>query len=227
MSRSSSAVAVAQVHAGLMLVAMALGVGLADLRWLAGLGLVSLARWVRRFPGAEPRLGVANAITALRIGLVAALAVLAPARLVPWGGVLLLGVGVLDRLDGAWARRTGTATPFGAAFDQEADAFLVAMVSAALVQAGLGPPWVLLTGAIRYAYVLVVHGLRLRGEAPRSTIARYVFGVLLVSMAAAMLWPGASTRRVLVLASGLLLWSFARSLWWSWRGPASGERPQS
>lgn len=226
MSRSSSSpVAVAQAHAGLMLGAMALGVRLGDLRWLAGIGLVSLGRWAWRYPApAASRLGVANAITALRAGLIAALALLGPADLVPWGGALLLLVFGLDGLDGWWARRTRTASAFGAAFDQEADAFLVAMTSATLVHAGLGPSWVLLTGAIRYGYVLVVHGLRLRGEAPRSTIARYVFGMVVSSMSAVMLWPGPVTRTALVVASGLLLWSFGRSLWWSWRGPAAGDR---
>ena len=212
-----------------MLGAMALGVGLGDLRLLAGLGMFSLLRWVRQHPAAGsavPRLRGANAITALRIGLSAALALLGSGGLVPWGGVLVLAVFALDGLDGWWARRTQTATPFGAAFDQEADAFLVAMASAALVQAELAPSWVLMTGALRYGYVLVVHGLQLRGEAPRSTIARYVFAVLVLCMSAAMLWPSPVTRGALLLASALLVWSFGRSLWWSWRGPAGRDLEQ-
>ncbi|MEM9452868.1 MAG: CDP-alcohol phosphatidyltransferase family protein [Myxococcota bacterium] len=216
-------------HAALMLGATALGVGLGDLRLLAGLGILSLFGWVWQHPaaiGSAAQLRGANAITALRIGLSAALAWLGARGLVPWGGVLVLAVFALDGLDGWWARRTRTATPFGAAFDQEADAFLVTMTSAALVQAELAPSWVLLTGALRYGYVLVVHGLRLRGEAPRSTIARYVFAVLVLCMSAAMLWPSPITRGALRLASALLVWSFGRSLWWSWRGPAGRDREQ-
>lgn len=215
--------AAASIHAALMLLAIASGVAFGNLRLLAALGLASLGWWVWQQRGAgwvPGRFGVANGITTLRVGLSASLVLLGPEQCVPWGGVIVLAVFVLDGVDGRWARKTGTTTPFGAAFDQEADAFMVAVVSVVLLGAGLAPAWVLLTGALRYGYVLVVHTLRLRGEAPRSTIARYVFAVLVLAMAAAMLWPGSHTRRLLMLASALLVWSFGRSLWWSWRGPA-------
>lgn len=211
-----------RLHAVMMLVAIGLAVAWGDLWVLAGLGVASLAGWARwhRRPW---RLGPADRITALRVWLIACLALLGPERLVPAGGVLVLVVFVLDGLDGWWARKTGTATAFGAAFDQEADAFLVAMVSTALVLGGLAPGWVLLTGVLRYGYVLVVQALRLRGEAPRSTIARYVFAGVVLAMAASLSWPSPTTRALVAVASALLVWSFGRSLWWSWRGPVAGH----
>ena len=54
------------------------------------------------------------------------------------------------------ARRTGTATPLGARFDAEADAFLILLLSIYVSQAYGG--WVLVIGAARYA-LLQVGGL--------------------------------------------------------------------
>src|SRR5690606_34985196 len=164
-------------------------------------------------------MGVANAITALRVAIAVSIAVLPREALVPTGGVLLLLFFVLDGVDGWWARRSGTASSFGQAFDQEADALVVAVVSVAMARAELVPGWVVLVGALRYGYVLVVHALQTHGEAPRSTIARYAFGVLMTALIAAMLRPSPVTRIGSVLASLLIVASFARSLWWSWRGP--------
>ncbi len=59
---------------------------------------------------------------------------------------------VLDAVDGQVARRTGTATPLGARFDGEADAFLILLLSIAVSQ-DYGS-WVLAIGAARYALLL-------------------------------------------------------------------------
>ena len=59
---------------------------------------------------------------------------------------------VLDAVDGYVARRTDAATAFGARFDMEVDAFLIAVLSVH-VAPYLGW-WVLAIGAMRYAYVV-------------------------------------------------------------------------
>ncbi|MBO0732188.1 MAG: CDP-alcohol phosphatidyltransferase family protein, partial [Acidimicrobiaceae bacterium] len=56
---------------------------------------------------------------------------------------------VLDAVDGQVARRTGTATPLGARFDAEVDAFLILVLSVE-VSRDFGR-WVLVIGAARYA----------------------------------------------------------------------------
>lgn len=209
------------VHAAWMLVAIAAGMRWSSTLVLVAVALPALGWWVWQ-RGRGARWGLANAITTVRAGIVAVIAGLAPEGLVPWGGALLVAFWVLDGVDGWWARRSGTTSSFGAAFDQEVDALMVAVVSTALAQAGLSARWVVLVGALRYGYVLVVWLLRLRGEAPRSTVARLVFGGLVLAFVVAMLWPGALARSLVSVAGALVVASFARSLWWSWRGPGAG-----
>jgi len=210
----------ALAEAAMMLLGMGGAVATSSPRVFAVAGALTLAWWVWR--DREARLGLANAVTALRVLLAASIAWLVPDALVPWGGVMVLLIFTLDGLDGWWARRTRTDSRFGAAFDQEADAFMVAIVSIALVEVGLAPPWVLVVGALRYGYVLVVWTLQTHGEAPRSAIARHAFGIVVVSFVAVMVWPTELTRGAMRLASMLIVASFARSLWWSWRGPVRG-----
>ncbi|MCA9709407.1 MAG: hypothetical protein KDK70_26435, partial [Myxococcales bacterium] len=92
----------ARRHAALMLLAITLGAGLGARGLMAALGLGSLGGWIgcQCGPGSGPgRWGLANAITALRAALAAALLLLPLERLVPWGGVLVLAILVLDGVD--------------------------------------------------------------------------------------------------------------------------------
>ena len=98
---------------------------------------------------------------------------------------------------------------------------MVAVVTGALVQAGLAPGWILIVGGLRYGYVLVVSGLRLYGEVPRNALARNAFGIMVVTFVAVMVLPCTLTAVAVQLASLLVIGSFAHSLWWSWRGPVS------
>ncbi len=59
---------------------------------------------------------------------------------------------VLDAVDGWVARRTGTASPLGARFDGEVDAFLILVLSV-YVSNSIGP-WVLAIGAARYLFLV-------------------------------------------------------------------------
>ena len=59
----------------------------------------------------------------------------------------------LDGVDGWIARRTRTATAFGARFDMETDALLILVLSALVWKSGKTGPWVLASGLMRYAFV--------------------------------------------------------------------------
>ncbi|MCI4065686.1 sulfatase [Micromonospora sp. R77] len=93
------------------------------------------------------------------------------------------------------ARRTGTASAFGARFDMEIDAFLILVLSAHLAPALGG--WVLAIGVMRYAFVAASALLpRLRGTLPARCWRKVVAaaqGVALAVAAAGVLPPVAAT----------------------------------
>jgi phosphatidylglycerophosphate synthase len=69
---------------------------------------------------------LANQLTAVRLGLIPVLWILAILRRPVLLGTLLVLAGLTDVLDGLVARRTRTATPFGGVFDSLADHLLSA-----------------------------------------------------------------------------------------------------
>ncbi|GAA2326549.1 CDP-alcohol phosphatidyltransferase family protein [Streptomyces caniferus] len=134
---------------------------------------------------------------------------------------------VLDAVDGQVARRTGTATPLGARFDMEVDAFLI-LVLCVHVAIPLGP-WVLTIGLMRYLFVAASWVLPwLRGDLPHSMARKTVAalqGVVLVAAGTGIL-PRASATAAVAVALGLLVWSFGRDVAWLWRaGAAAGHPP--
>lgn len=157
----------------------------------------------------------ADVVTAVRAALAVAVAVLGPDGRMLWVVVLALA---LDWVDGRVARRTGTASPFGARFDMETDAFLIAVLSAYAAPAYGW--WVLLIGAARYLLWLAERVLPwLRRPVPprywRKTVAA-VQGVVLAVAVAGVL-PRALTEALLLTALALLAESFGRDVWWLWR----------
>lgn len=175
-----------------------------DRRALALLGPLALGWLVhrlRRFAAPSP---LPNFVTAIRVLLTSALA------LYELGAALVVAVFVLDGLDGLLARRLDSASQQGAHFDMEADGYLVLVVCVLLAER-VGP-WVLIGGLLRYAFVLVTWRIPSRGEAPRSSLARYAFALSLAGYVSAMLahaWLPAA------LATLVLCASFGRSFWWS------------
>lgn len=73
-------------------------------------------------------------------------------------GLALLGAAalILDGVDGALARRDGTASRFGAWLDQEVDAMLIACLSILVWRTGVVGPWILLAGGLRYGFLLLL-----------------------------------------------------------------------
>ncbi|MGI9336639.1 MAG: CDP-alcohol phosphatidyltransferase family protein [Gammaproteobacteria bacterium] len=125
---------------------------------MANVALIALAVLVLawRCPPAGG-FGLANVITLTRGGIAALLAAAVPfpqaalALAGPLAAAATLAL-VLDEFDGWWARRTGTACEFGARFDQEMDALLIAVLCALAYVTDRAGAWVLGAGALRYLY---------------------------------------------------------------------------
>ncbi len=168
-------------------------------------------------------LGPANRVTLTRAVLAGVVAVLTVAGLVGEPRVaLIVAIStvalVLDAVDGYVARRTDTATAFGARFDMEVDAFLIAVLSVH-VAPYLGW-WVLAIGAMRYAYVVAGRLLPwLRRPVPPRYWAKVVAAIqgIVLTIAASRLLPEAVAQGILVVALLLLVESFGNDVWWQWR----------
>jgi phosphatidylglycerophosphate synthase len=159
--------------------------------------------------------GWAHRVTLIR-GLLVALMIpglLAPGRQ-PWLPLILGAVALaLDGLDGPLARRTGTASAFGARFDMETDALTVLMLAALVAAEGRVGAWVLLSGAMRYLYVAAGWiWPRLAGPVPPS-MARKLVCVLQIAgllVALAPIVPPPWPAGIAALSLALLVWSFGR-----------------
>jgi phosphatidylglycerophosphate synthase len=190
--------------------------------WAAGLFYLGvsnamLARGLRTHR--ISRFGWANATTALRstmVGVVAAIVATSFTEPVPVP--LLIGLTVpalaLDAVDGWLARRTGTASEFGARFDMEVDAFLLLALSAYVSQ-DLGW-WVLAIGLMRYAFVAVGWMLPwMRATLPtrnwRKVVTAAIGIALTIAAAGIPSWAGGV---IVAIALALLLESFGRDVLW-------------
>jgi phosphatidylglycerophosphate synthase len=166
------------------------------------------------------RLGPADRVTLVRAALGWLVAALVADSLAGHPHrVLTVAVAVvallLDRIDGEVARRTGTASEFGARFDMEADAFLVLVLSIGVTPLLGG--WVLLAGAARYLLWLAARWWPwLSAEMtprPWNKVVAALQGITLTAALAAILPPSVSTVLVGV-ALALLAESFAHQVHW-------------
>ena len=228
------------VGAGAQLLLLALLGTAAELRaagWLAGLAftVVTWALLTRAVHRARcTAFGPANRVTLARATLVGGVTALVADSFtgpVPVAVLALLTAValVLDGVDGKVARRTGTASPLGARFDMEVDAFLILVLSV-YVALSLGP-WVLLIGGMRYAFAAAARVLPwLRRDLPvsmaRKTVAAAQGIALLIAAAGVLPRPGEFA--VVGLALAALVWSFGRDIGWLWstggrRGAGAGR----
>ena len=161
-------------------------------------------------------LGLANAVTLARGGLVAALAgfvAVDPTDPVRWAPAVCYGANcLLDLVDGAVARRRDRTTVLGARLDMAFDTlgFLVAPVVA--VAWGRLPVWYLSLSAARYLYKAGCAARRRRGlpvgDLPDSDLGKYLAGVQMVFVTVALV-PPVPTELVWTLAPVVLAPSLA------------------
>jgi phosphatidylglycerophosphate synthase len=183
---------------------------------VAGVGLAvalgsGLARTGRRLLLPADRVTLTRAVLACGVAALVADSPGRPAAL----GVLVAASAValaLDAVDGPVARHTRTASPLGARFDMETDAFLILVLSVH-VSRELGW-WVVGIGAARYVLLAVGAAGRwapwLRGQVPsrrwRKVVAAYQ-GVAL-TVAAAHVVGGTLVAALVAAGLAMLLVSF-------------------
>jgi phosphatidylglycerophosphate synthase len=208
-----------------VLVLLATTVGLGAAAWLAGItyGVVvclALSHGLRRWAAAG--LGPADRVTlarAILVGGVTALAVESTQRNVPVTVLVALACValVLDGVDGQVARRTGTASPLGARFDMEVDAFLLLVLS--FFVAPMFGGWVIAIGAMRYAFVAASWVLPwMRATLPPRywrKVAAATQGIVLVVAASGVL-PGPLAALAVAASLAMLVESFGRDVLWLW-----------
>jgi phosphatidylglycerophosphate synthase len=171
------------------------------------------------------RFGAANRVTLLRAGIAGLMLARAldPGRLVPGERWLLAGIAALalglDGIDGRAARRQGLASPFGAGFDMETDAFAILVLSLLVAKTAAVPFWVLAIGAMRYLHLAagrVCVGLRRpppprrRSDRRRQTIAVVQSLALILALIPAT--PPAVAAIGCAAALALLVYSFAADI---------------
>ena len=171
------------------------------------------------------RFGPANIVTLVRAGIAALLAGLPGTSALPstlgWLLAALAGLAlILDGVDGWLARRSGLASPFGARFDMEVDAFFILVLAVLVWQLDQAGPWVILSGALRYAFVALGQGWPwlnqpLPPRRRRQTICVMQTAVLAVCLIPALTPP--LTTGLAAGALGLLTISFAVDSVWLWR----------
>jgi len=174
-------------------------------------------------------LGPADVVTLTRavlVGGVLALTAASFGRHVPTAVMITLaGVALaLDAVDGKVARRTATASAFGARFDMEIDAFMILTLS--VFVAPTYGAWVLTIGAMRYTFVVASWLLPwLRSPLPPRYWRKAVAAAqgIALALAGSRLIPHVIGIAVLVAALALLVESFGRDVLWSWQRRTSSH----
>ncbi len=136
----------------------------------------------------------------------------------------------LDGIDGWLARRTNMASHFGARFDMEVDALLILVLSILAWRYGKAGAWVMVSGAMRYAFVgagWIVHRFQLPLPPSRRRQLICVVQVVGLSFVVMPLTTRAFSGPVAALIVGLLCYSFAVDVLWLWRQTSAAEQANS
>lgn len=200
---------------------------------LIALGIFAIVTFAA-FAGARAtypheRLGMCNRVTLARAALASVVAaqiftLAAPQDAYAWWVVALaLLAFALDGADGWLARRSGLVSGFGARFDVEIDALLALTLALLALQWDKAGAWVLVLGLMRYAFVAAGFAWHwLERPLPPSVRRKIVCVVQIATLIILLLPPvtaPASTALALI-ASLLLIWSFALDLAWLARNRA-------
>ncbi|PZX14466.1 phosphatidylglycerophosphate synthase [Palleronia aestuarii] len=169
----------------------------------------------------HPRFGPANMLTALRAAGTVVLAgyALAPEAVAATGRLVPIALAALllaaDGVDGAIARRSGLASPYGARFDVEVDAALTLVLSLLTWRLGHAGPEILFLIAPYYIFCLLRQSLPwLGGSLPPSALRKAVC-VLQVATPIALLVldaPPPIGRALTFIAFAAIFWSFGRDV---------------
>lgn len=176
--------------------------------------------------------GAANAVTLLRgamLALVFGLLATEPEPELAWFAVVVATAAlILDGVDGSLARRGGTASAFGARFDMETDALAVLVLAALVWHFDKAGVFILLSGAMRYAFaaaagVLPWMARPLPPSRRRKAVCVVQIGALLFCLAPVV--PAAVSAKVAAASLIALAASFAADVAWlaRARGAARGH----
>lgn len=182
-----------------------------------------------------PRFGPANVVTSVRLLLTALVCGLAierrDANVAAAAIAISLAVTALDGIDGYVARATRLASAFGARFDMEVDALLIMALSTLAWSQDKAGAWVLLSGLMRYLFVVAGWVIPWMGHtlppSRRRQAACVMQIVALVATIAPSTVPPVSTA-IAAAALGLLAGSFGIDGLWLWRhrdSPAPPTQP--
>jgi phosphatidylglycerophosphate synthase len=170
-----------------------------------------------------PRFGPANQTTTVRALLVALVAGFIGGSPTPAAAILVVAIAaaatVLDGVDGWLARRTRMASAFGARFDMEIDALLILVLAVLAWRYGKAGAWVVLSGLLRYAFVL--GGWLwpwMRKPLPSSTRGKVMCVTQIVALVIVLL-PGVEpplSGTIAAVALAALAYSFLVDTMWLW-----------
>lgn len=181
---------------------------------LVAVGVLNIVRRRPLFSTPADRVTLSRAVLGGGCATVVVLALLGVVPPRSWWLFLLAAPAVLlDAVDGAVARRTGTASEPGSRLDMETDAALLVVFSVPLAMV-LGP-WVLAVGLMRYVFVAASRFRPpLRAPLDYSRFRRIVAAVQSVVMVVALVpvVPVPVATVVVALALLLLTVSFARDV---------------
>jgi phosphatidylglycerophosphate synthase len=190
-----------------------------------GVGVFALgsgvSAWQLRRRHPHPRLGLANAVTLLRLAFVSALIIpLVGGAHEPVAIIALATVSLsLDGVDGWLARRQGLSSDFGGSFDMEVDS-VFALVLALLAALGGAPWFVILLGLPRYLFwVAGAIWPWLYDPLPPRYSGKVVCVIQLIVLIV-LQSPWVPTPLAVVMIVGTLAalgWSFGRDIVWLWR----------
>ena len=178
----------------------------------------------------QARFGLANALTWTRLVLVCVFAGVVAATTTaresvsPGGWWFFFYAAtvalILDGCDGFVARRHGTASTFGGHFDMEVDAFFILLLSILAFMTNKAGAWVLISGALRYLYVIAGWFVpQLAAPMPahwRRKFIAAVQGAALTALLAPIMTPPLSAWTA-AAALALLIYSFTVDVAWLMR----------
>lgn len=177
--------------------------------------------------------GAANILTGARLAIASLLAGMTLGPIGTPSAWLLAALGLLalagDGIDGPLARRQGTASPFGARFDMEVDAFLALALCGLLVATGRVGAWILALGALRYLFIAAGRVVpAMRAALPPSARRRAICAAQIAALSIGVLpfVPVPVAIWVAAAALALTFYSFAVDTIWLLRSsPSSRSKP--